>query len=42
MDLDTAAASTYPLVRLPDGLPPERALFASLAAVALSRCTTPG
>jgi 2-desacetyl-2-hydroxyethyl bacteriochlorophyllide A dehydrogenase len=35
IDLDVAARSTYPPVRLPDGAPLERWLFVSLAAVAL-------
>ena len=35
VDLDAAARSTYPLVRLPAGDPPPWALFVSLGAVAL-------
>jgi 2-desacetyl-2-hydroxyethyl bacteriochlorophyllide A dehydrogenase len=35
IDLDVAASSTYPPVRLPDDAPLERWLFVSLAAVAL-------
>ena len=35
VDLDSAARSTYPLIRLPAGDPPPWALFVSLGAVAL-------
>jgi 2-desacetyl-2-hydroxyethyl bacteriochlorophyllide A dehydrogenase len=35
VDLDAAAAATYPPVRIPDDVPIERALFASIGAVAL-------
>ena len=35
LDLDVAAASTYPPVRLPEDAPPERWLFVSVGAVAL-------
>ena len=39
LDLDVAAASTYPPVKLPQG-PLERWLFVSVGAVALVRRTT--
>jgi threonine dehydrogenase-like Zn-dependent dehydrogenase len=35
VDLDASARSTYPLIRLPAGEPPQWALFTSLGAVAL-------
>jgi threonine dehydrogenase-like Zn-dependent dehydrogenase len=35
LDLDAAARTTYPLIRLPPGEPPPWALFVSLGAVAL-------
>jgi threonine dehydrogenase-like Zn-dependent dehydrogenase len=35
IDVDAARVATYPLVKLPPGMPLERALFASVGAVAL-------
>jgi 2-desacetyl-2-hydroxyethyl bacteriochlorophyllide A dehydrogenase len=35
LNLDTEAEATYPLIRLPAAMPPQRALFVSVAAVAL-------